>query len=91
VSKAREAQREMRRLLTEALVSLGPTPERFARCAECVRLAAVDGDDEIAHGMEDELRAAALEAILGWDGIDARGIAAAALATEALEFSRWCA
>ena len=48
-------------------------------------------DDESAHGMEDDLRRDVLLAIAARKTDDPQGIAAAALLTGAIEFSRWCA
>lgn len=85
---ARAAQAEMDALMKSA--EKRPTPAQFARAAELVRLAAVDGDDEVAHVMEDKMRETALKAILNFPE-QHREIAAAALSTSALVFSRWCA
>jgi hypothetical protein len=48
------------------------------------------GDPEVAHTMEDELRADVLAAIA--DGAEnPRELASAALETSKIEFARWCA
>ncbi|MBG9915251.1 hypothetical protein ABD67_10070 [Bacillus sonorensis] len=55
---------------------------------EEIRLSA--DDDEVAHSMEDELYVAVLQAIV--NGADNPGkLAAEALRTKNIEFSRWCA
>jgi len=55
---------------------------------EEIRLSA--GDDEVAHSMEDELYVAVLQAIA--NGADSpEKLAAEALKTKDIEFSRWCA
>lgn len=57
------------------------------------RLAAIhaeQGDDEAAHGMTDDLHRDVLAAIAA-GAPDAQILAAAALRTETLGFSRWCA
>jgi hypothetical protein len=51
---------------------------------------AISGDDEAAHSHRDSLWEAVLTAIANGSE-DARGLAAAALATEQIEFERWCA
>ena len=48
------------------------------------------GDDEAAHGMTDDLHRDVLAAIAA-GAPDAQILAAAALRTETLGFSRWCA
>lgn len=51
------------------------------------------GDDEAAHGEEDTIHAAVLEAIaIGQlQGVDAQRAALIALSTRDLNFARWCA
>lgn len=50
----------------------------------------IKGDDEVAHSMEDALRAEVLQAIA--DGHeDHQDLATAALKTENIDFYRWCA
>lgn len=48
------------------------------------------GDDEIAHGLEDELRERVLKAIAG-GAPNAAELAAEVLKTSDIEFQRWCA
>jgi len=47
--------------------------------------------DEFAHRAEDELYVAVLRAIAVGETDDPRGVAAAALETQGLDFSRWTA
>ncbi|MGX1483422.1 hypothetical protein RKD45_002498 [Streptomyces griseus] len=57
------------------------------------RLAAIhaaQGDDERAHGLEDDLHRDVLATIAA-GAPDASLLAAAALRTETLDFARWCA
>jgi hypothetical protein len=54
-----------------------------ARVAE---IAACRHDDEVAHSLEDKLRADVLRALAPREPL-----AAAALETETIDFSRWCA
>lgn len=57
------------------------------------RLAAVHAardDDEVAHGLADDLHRDVLAAIAA-GAADAPILAAAALRTETLDFARWCA
>lgn len=51
---------------------------------------ATQGDPEVAHGMEDVLRADVLAAIAA-GAPDARILAAAALRSDQIDFSRWYA
>ena len=54
----------------------------------------IAGDDESAHGYEDSLHFDVLDAIANDTNLtlpEARLMAAAALETTAIEFSRWCA
>ena len=55
-----------------------------------VRIASVAGDDETAHGYEDELHVAVLRAIAA-GAPDAAALATEALRTRDLDFARWCA
>lgn len=48
-------------------------------------------DDECAHSQEDSLYAQVLQAIADDDCEDPKACAREALATEAIEFARWCA
>jgi hypothetical protein len=56
---------------------------------QAVQAAAQDGDDEKAHGREDDLRQRVLEAVMRGEG-DAVALAAIALTSGQYEFSRWC-
>lgn len=49
------------------------------------------GDDEVAHGMEDDLHQDVLRAIADGRCEDVRGCATAALETKTIKFARWCA
>ncbi len=51
---------------------------------------AIKGDDEAAHGAEDDFRHAVLEAIASGSD-DAQELAAIALKTSDIDFARWCA
>ncbi len=55
------------------------------------RIRKMAGDDEGAHSEEDEMRQAVLEAIATGDTDDPAGLAAEALRSGELNFSRWCA
>lgn len=64
------------------------TLDEVRSCVEDIR--AQKDDDEVAHGMEDDLYHAVLESIA--DGApDAPELAKAALETASIDFSRWCA
>lgn len=66
------------------MITLTEAAERYA----AIRLVACD--PEVAHGMEDELRREVLQAIA--DGAPCPGaLAIVALASESIEFRRWCA
>lgn len=58
--------------------------ESAKRCLEIIKLIAVEGDDEVAHGMEDALRDAVLRSI-------DHPLASIALQTSDIQFCRWCA
>jgi hypothetical protein len=47
-------------------------------------------DDEVAHGMEDDLHTAVLSAIAADRTHDAAALARAALSTRDIDFARWC-
>lgn len=66
----------------------GLTAEDIAR--RLAEIHALQGDDEAAHGEEDRLHRDVLAAIAA-GAPDASLLAAAALRTETLGFSRWCA
>ena len=66
----------------------GLTAEDIARRLAAIH--ALHGDDEAAHGEEDRLHRDVLAAIAA-GAPDASLLAAAALRTETLGFSRWCA
>lgn len=66
----------------------GLTAEDIAR--RLAEIHALQGDDEAAHGREDELHRDVLAAIAA-GAPDAPLLAAAALRTETLGFARWCA
>ncbi len=54
----------------------------------------IQGDDELAHSKEDQLRRDILEAIVNNPSLTKgaiRELARIALSTEALDFERWCA
>jgi hypothetical protein len=57
---------------------------------ELERIRAMAGDDEAAHGAEDEFRAAVLADIAG-GAPNAAKLAAIALRTDEIDFARWCA
>lgn len=52
---------------------------------------AVAEDDEKAHGLEDALWAAVLEAIASGKARNPKALAAEALKSSAISFARWCA
>jgi hypothetical protein len=54
-------------------------------------VARMAGDDELAHGAEDNLHHRVLRAIADGKCDDPQACAAAALATLQLDFARWCA
>ena len=54
-------------------------------------IAAKRGDDENAHGMEDELHQDVLRAVAEGRCSDAAGCAAEALKSLDIDFARWCA
>lgn len=58
---------------------------------EVARIREMAGDDEAAHGAEDDLWENVLRAIASGETKDAAGIAAAALKTKTIDFARWCA
>jgi hemerythrin-like domain-containing protein len=62
------------------------TVERVKRCVQYIR--DVQGDDEVAHAREDELHRAVLAHVAS--GFDGTAVAAAAVKTTKLKFSRWC-
>lgn len=49
-----------------------------------------EGDDEVAHVREDEMREKVLRAIAEGNAEDARYMAELALSTDELDFARWC-
>ena len=58
--------------------------------ARVKEIEAARGDDEIAHGMEDTLRGDVLRSVAA--GVyNASALAIAALETDQIIFSRWCA
>ncbi len=65
------------------------TNEEALAMLQTVQAAAQDGDDEKAHGREDDLRQNVLEAIMRGQG-DAVALAAIALTSSQYKFSRWC-
>ena len=54
------------------------------------RINGIRHDDEVAHGHEDVLYVAVLQAIAG-GAPDAAALAAEALRTQEIDFARWCA
>ncbi len=66
------------------------TNEEALALLQRVQREAQDGNDEGAHGAEDELRHKVLEAIMRGEG-DAVALAAIALTSSTYNFSRWCA
>ena len=50
-----------------------------------------EGDDETAHAAEDDLRTKVLRAIAAGRTDDPAGLAAVALRSADIRFSRWCA
>lgn len=64
------------------------TPADVRDRVEAIRQAV--GDDEVAHGMEDELHFDVLTAIAGGE-IDADALAKEAIKTLDIDFARWCA
>lgn len=71
------------------------TVEEARRVVEYIR--SVAGDDEVAHALEDALRAVVLQTIADTvtlaktDRHDVAELARVALSTSELDFSRWCA
>jgi hypothetical protein len=59
--------------------------------AEVARIRAIAGDDEAAHGAEDDLWENVLRSIASGETTQPAEIAAAALKTKTIEFARWCA
>lgn len=51
----------------------------------------IKADDEEAHGMEDEMRDQVLSAIAEGRCLDPKALAAEALKSGVIRFSRWCA
>lgn len=64
------------------------TAEDIARRLAAIH--AVQDDDEVAHGLTDDLHRDVLAAVAA-GAPDAPLLAAAALRTETLDFARWCA
>ena len=56
-----------------------------------IRRAAKSGDSETAHKLEDALRADVLTAISTLEAADPVAMAALAMSTRQIRFSRWCA
>lgn len=52
---------------------------------------AIAGDDEMAHGAEDQLHQEVLAAIANGETSDPAACARAALKTQNIKFARWCA
>jgi hypothetical protein len=65
------------------------TPEAIRRDIERIRAAA--SDPEVAHTLEDTLRAAVLQAIAEGRCTDPQECARVALLTRQVDFARWCA
>jgi len=65
------------------------TPEMVR--TEVARIDAAKGDDEGAHGMEDDLYALILRMIATDRIADAKACAQEALKTKLIDFARWCA
>lgn len=65
------------------------SPEEVLRRVDVIRESS--GDDEGAHGMEDSLWSDVLRAISDGTADDPAGCAKAALLTQEIDFSRWCA
>lgn len=61
--------------------------------AEVDRIAAEAIDDEVAHSLEDDLRAKFIAEVAAGtlDGYEARAVAAVVLKTQAIQFARHCA
>lgn len=64
-------------------------PEWVQKQVEAVRAKA--DDDEVAHGMEDDLHHQVLQAIALERAVEPERCAAAALKTMEISFARWCA
>ena len=72
------------------MANRGFTPKKARDMVDLIEKAAAGGDDEAAHGIEDDLRKAALEAIA--DGSpQPKALARIALSTSRIEFKRSCA
>jgi hypothetical protein len=70
------------------------THEEAKLAVSAIREIAIDGDDDLAHVREDRLRRDALREIADNQQLtleQTRQLAAIALSTECLDFSRWCA
>lgn len=67
------------------MMTISVVRERLKRISDCA------GDDEIAHGEEDQLYADLLQAIADGSCDDPQACAAEALKTKNMEFVRWCA
>jgi hypothetical protein len=64
------------------------TAESAREIVECIR--ALSDDDELAHALEDDLHFTVLQHVAK-GGANSQELAAVAVTTEALDFSRWCA
>lgn len=89
-AKGVELHAESRPMLPEAPPADAPrlTVEDVAR--RLAEIAHHEGDDQVAHGLEDQLHADVLRAIAA-GAPDAEALAAAALRSKALDFARWYA
>lgn len=67
------------------MMQVSDIERRVQRIKDCA------GDDEAAHGMEDDLHQQVLKAIADGKCSNAALCAAAALKTQEIKFSRWCA
>lgn len=65
------------------------TPEQVR--AEVAKIEAMRGDDEAAHSAEDGLWLDVLKAIAKGECADPAAVAAEAIKTNDIDFSRWCA
>jgi hypothetical protein len=86
MSRWQENQANRKRAI--ALMADALTPATAREVVECIR--ALADDDEVAHGIEDDLHLAVLKQVAAGDP-NAKELAAIAASTEALDFSRWCA
>ena len=72
------------------MANRGFTPNKARDMVDKIEAAVRGGDDEAAHGIEDDLRKAVLEAIV--DGSkQPKALARIALSTDRIEFKRSCA